>query len=96
MILALLSAQLGAQAHAYSHLSHAADPASTSSAHGGACLDCLSFAPLLASAAGSGHAAWFAPQCRQLAPESECTSQRQGIHRLAFRSRAPPLASLRP
>lgn len=54
--LALVFAQLGAQLHAYSHLTAAAHPHAASHATdqlydgGGSCSDCLFFAPLLAAA----------------------------------------------
>ena len=85
--LVLLFAQLGMQAHAYSHLKSDADglPGTTQ-----LCGQCASSAPLLTMASGSlcirvPHLA----QAQSIAPASIDSS----VHRLphpAFRSRAPP------
>jgi hypothetical protein len=89
---ALLIAQTGAMAHAYSHV-----PAlqSTSQHQSGQdshdlCSDCLAFAPLL-SAAGTP-AALLAVQ-----PQGQCPTEQATVDlpigrslNLAFRSRAPP------
>jgi len=86
--LLLLFAQLGMQAHAYSHLKSDPDglPGSTTQL----CGQCASSAPLLSMASGSlcirvPHV----PQAEGTAPASIDSS----VHRLshpAFRSRAPP------
>ena len=86
--LALLIAQLGMQAHAYSHLK--SDPDGLPGTTTQLCGQCASSAPLLSMASGSlcvrvpyqAHAEGIAP-----------ASIGAGIHRLphpAFRSRAPP------
>jgi hypothetical protein len=84
----LLFAQLGMQAHAYSHLK--SDPDSLPGATTQLCGQCASSAPLLTMASGSlcirvPHL----PQAAGIAPASLDSS----VHRLphpAFRSRAPP------
>jgi hypothetical protein len=90
---ALLIAQFGAMAHAYSH-----DPtmgsASTQQSNPGShdfCGDCLNFAPLL-SAAGTPTALLFiAPQGRSVAAIFGDRSLLDLSLTLAFRSRAPPV-----
>lgn len=86
--LVLLLAQLGMQAHAYSHLKSDPDglPGSTTQL----CGQCASSAPLLSMASGSlCIRVPPVPQAQRAAPASiDCT-----VHRLphpAFRSRAPP------
>ncbi len=96
MVFALLSAQLGAQMHAYSHLRQNPQSADSVVSHGGACLDCLSFAPLLASAAGPTHGLWLAPEALHFSPDSTLRSLIAALPGLAFRSRAPPPTILRP
>ena len=86
--LVLLCAQLGMQAHAYSHLK--SDPDSVPGTTTQLCGQCASSAPLLTMASGSlclrvPHLA----QSEAIAPASIDSS----VHRLphpAFRSRAPP------
>jgi hypothetical protein len=86
--LALLIAQLGMQAHAYSHLK--SDPDGLPGSVTQLCGQCASSAPLLTMASGSlcirvPHLA----QAESIAPASIDSS----VHRLphpAFRSRAPP------
>jgi hypothetical protein len=90
MALALFVAQLGAQAHAYSHIhagSHVTDQLND---HGSACADCLSFAPLLATASGTGHLPFLAPQGVAAAPSADIPTLIARTLTLAFRSRAPP------
>jgi hypothetical protein len=90
LALALLCAQFAAQAHAYSHLQSGTDTTYRLDAKGQLCADCLSFAPLLASA-GSATLPAFMPL--QGAEPFSSTS----VHSLigqrfpaSFRSRAPP------
>jgi hypothetical protein len=89
LALALLVAQTGAVMHAYSHLRASGEspgvPASTQF-----CLDCLSFAPLLAAAGGTS-------QPLTVARAQIATTYRTLVAPLvgfspqhAFRSRAPP------
>ena len=90
MALALLFAQLGAQAHAYSHIhagSHVTDQLYD---HGSVCADCLSFAPLLATAGGTGHIPFVAPQGIVAAPSAAIPTLIARTPTPAFRSRAPP------
>jgi hypothetical protein len=85
--LALLIAQLGTQAHAYSHLSP--DPHGVPSTIQ-SCGQCLSFAPLL-TAVGGSHCLWLADRCEteRIVPVNTIQpSYRQPYP--AFRSRAPP------
>jgi hypothetical protein len=90
MALALLFAQLGAQAHAYSHLhvdSHATDQLYD---HGSVCADCLSFAPLLATAGGTSQIPFVVPQGVAAAPSAAIRTLTTRTPTPAFRSRAPP------
>jgi hypothetical protein len=96
LALSLVIAQLGAQAHAYSHLGDArgaggagGDPQRT---HALLCSDCLSFAPLLATAGGNATPLLHLPSrtpdliaAAALLPPRACTLT-------AYRSRAPPSA----
>ncbi len=85
--LALLIAQLGAQAHASSHL--VIDPPGVPSTIQN-CGQCLSFAPLLSAVSGS-QSVWLAARC-----EAECLVSTPTILIAnqspcpAFQSRAPP------
>jgi len=85
--LALLVGQLGAQAHAYSHVSDESDglPSTTQS-----CRACLSGAPLLA-AVGSAPTAFIVARCETEAflPVEPALVAQGPAHR-AFQSRAPP------
>ena len=90
MALALLFAQLGAQAHAYSHLhagSHVTDQLYD---HGSVCADCLSFAPLLATAGGTSQIPFVVPQGVAAAPGAAIRTLTTRTPTPAFRSRAPP------
>ena len=89
---ALLIAQLGAMAHAYSHTAATA-PASThqSNPSHDFCGDCLSFAPLLSAAGTPAAPSVVAPQGRSLAAIAGSRSLVDLPLTLAFRSRAPPL-----
>ena len=90
MAMALLIAQFGAQAHAYSHLR--ADSAATDQldSHGKLCSDCLAFAPLLATAGSPSHLFAMAPQGVVAAPGVAVASLITRFPTPAFRSRAPP------
>ena len=85
--LALLLGQLGAEAHAYSHLLNDADglPSTTQN-----CRACLSNAPLL-SAVGSSPAAFVVARLEGEAfVPSDPVHAAQGPALRAFQSRAPP------
>jgi hypothetical protein len=90
MAMALLIAQFGAQAHAYSHLQ--ASPHSTEQldSHGRLCSECLSFAPLLATAGSPAHLSAIAPQGVVTAPSAAVASLIARSPIPSFRSRAPP------
>jgi hypothetical protein len=87
--LALLIAQLGMEAHAYSHLKSDPDglPGTTTNQ---LCGQCASSAPLL-SMASSSHCfrVPYEPQIEGIAPAALGTDVRRLPHP-AFRSRAPP------
>ena len=90
--LALIFAQLGAMAHAYTHAPESTSVSSQQAKLGihDLCKDCLNFAPLL-SAAGAPAALPFAlPQTCSLAPQAQIACLVELKFRLAFRSRAPP------
>jgi hypothetical protein len=88
--IALLVAQFGAQAHAYTHLRLGADTTDQLDSHGRLCTDCLSFAPLQAKAGGHSLPVVFAPQGVEVAPASAVVSLAARVFTPAFRSRAPP------
>ena len=90
MALALLIAQFGAQAHAYSHLHPGSNSTEQLDSHGKLCSECLSFAPLLATAGSSGHLFAIAPQGVAAAPGVTVASLITRSPAAAFRSRAPP------
>jgi hypothetical protein len=86
--LGLLIAQLGMEAHAYSHLKSDADglPGQPTQL----CGQCASSAPLLSMASSSSCVRVpYAAQAEAIAPASLGTEVRP-LLRLAFRSRAPP------
>ena len=95
LILALivLVAQLGAQAHAYTHLGKNTDPAQTS-AHRTPCVECSAFAPLLAAVSGVAYPAIAVV----VEPPAIAATLAAGFHRAAactaYRSRAPPAQSM--
>lgn len=93
--LALLIAQWGAIAHAYSHDVAVASPAAQGSgaANHDPCTDCLAFAPLLAAAGASGSPLSIEPPGRGCAPRPASGSRVESSLALAFRSRAPPALS---
>jgi hypothetical protein len=85
--LALLFAQFGAEAHAYSHLGKDPDGAANSTQY---CAKCLSFAPVTIAAGGMPHVVLI------LQPETEpalatATASIQTLSpRPSYQSRAPP------
>jgi hypothetical protein len=87
---ALLSGQWAAQAHAYSHVPSQAAATHPLDSKGQACPDCLSFAPLLATAAGSSPTA----PCHAQGTDEVCASvpatPASRAFPASFRSRAPP------
>jgi len=93
-VLALIVAiaQLGAQAHAYSHLARSSDPAQ-GSAHRAPCVECSAFAPLLAAVSGSSYPAIVA----NVEPVTIVVAHAAGVRGAAicsaYRSRAPPAPS---
>jgi hypothetical protein len=90
---ALLIAQVGAMAHAYSHVPQTRSVSAQQPLPGihDFCSDCLNFAPLL-SAAGSPAALPFTlPQGSHAAPEVPFPALADLKLLLAFRSRAPPV-----
>ncbi len=92
MALVVLCAQLGAQAHAYSHLASAAD-AAQHHLRTLPCLECNSCAPLLALAGG-----FSAPLALAAADPASVIVQQSIAPQLAetcraYRSRAPPFPS---
>ena len=92
MAMALLCAQWGAQAHVNSHLSSHAAATHELTAKGQLCSDCLSFAPLLATAAGSSLPAVRDPQGVNPAPPAVAYSLISRRFPAGFRSRAPPIS----
>jgi hypothetical protein len=91
-MVALVIAQTGAIAHAYSH-----DTAVGSTpthligvvSHG-PCGDCLAYAPLLSVAGASGSLPFLESQPRDAVARALPDSLVDGLPLLAFRSRAPP------
>jgi hypothetical protein len=90
---ALLIAQLGALAHAYTHVPQARPPAAHQStpASQESCDECLNFAPLLSAAGAPAGLPFVAPQGRGVALHVEVSSLVDLGPRPAFRSRAPPV-----
>lgn len=86
--LALLFGQLGAEAHAYSHLS---DDSKGLPGTSQSCRACLSFAPVQAAVGGSPAVLAVAPCAVELfTPLDEILVPDGPSHR-AFQSRAPPV-----
>lgn len=85
----VLVAQLGAQAHAYSHLAKSPDPIQRS-AHTAPCVECSAFAPLLTAVSGAS----FPVVVAAIEPPTITLSRAALVHRAApcsaYRSRAPP------
>ena len=92
LAMALLCAQWAAQAHAYEHLSTKPVPTHQLDLKGQLCSDCLSFAPLLSTAAGSSLPSVPGPQGVGPAPASVAYSLIRQDFPAAFRSRAPPFS----
>ncbi len=88
--MALLIAQFAAQAHAYSHVRLGSDTTDQLDARGRLCSQCLAFAPLLATAGGTGHQSALLVQPVTTAPDFVFASLTANSPTLAFRSRAPP------
>lgn len=88
--MALLIAQFGAEAHAYSHLHFGSGTSEPLDSHGRLCSECLSFAPLLSTAGSPTHALVMAPQGVVAAPDDAIASLISSSPTHAFRSRAPP------
>jgi hypothetical protein len=91
--LALLVAQMGALAHAYTHVPQIS-PVSAHQPLPGThdfCADCLNFAPLLAAAGAPTVLPLMLPQgCHAAPPAPPCSLVDLQLL-LAFRSRAPPV-----
>jgi hypothetical protein len=86
--LALLIGQLGAEAHAYSHLS---DDSKGLPGTSQSCRACLSFAPVQAAVGGSPTVLVMAPcVAESFAPLDEILVP-NSTSRRAFQSRAPPI-----
>jgi len=92
LALALLCAQFAAQAHSYSHLQPGTDTTYRLDAKGQLCADCLSFAPLLASAGSASLPAVIALQGVEPVPTSAVQSLISQRFLASFRSRAPPFS----
>jgi hypothetical protein len=91
---ALLLAQFGAMAHAYSHVPHAQEARFQQpipNAHD-YCADCLNFAPLLAAAGAPTAVPFLVPPARSTLLASNPASLLALELKLAFRSRAPPVS----
>ena len=91
--LALLLAQLGAMAHAYTHVpvaqkSSLQQPVPASHDY---CADCLNFAPLLAAAGAPAAMPYTAPRPDTSVEVAQAAHLFELRPRLAFRSRAPPV-----
>jgi hypothetical protein len=92
--LALVVAQLGAMAHAYTHVPQTSAESARQqipTLHD-SCNDCLNFAPLLASAGAPAALPFALPQGCCVAPAAPRDSLLELKFLLAFRSRAPPAA----
>jgi hypothetical protein len=91
--LLLLTAQIGAMSHAYSHHDRATGSSPT---HGSGatshipCDECLAYAPLLAAAGTSGALPFIEPQSHGATARQRGDSVAHVSLTLAFRSRAPP------
>jgi hypothetical protein len=92
MALVLLCTQLGAQAHAYTHLASQAD-GKQHHFRTLPCLECSSCAPLLTLAGGFSAPPAFAPADHATASTPSAIANEQAAICRAYRSRAPPLAS---
>jgi hypothetical protein len=92
LALVVLVAQLGAQAHAYSHLVPLPD-AAAHHLHPAPCLECSSFAPLLTLAGGFGNPAVLALADPATAYARPVLAAPRAAPCRAYRSRAPPIRS---
>ena len=90
LAVSLLCAQWTAQAHAYSHLSSRPIAALPLELKAQPCSDCLSFAPLLATAPGSSLPALSVSPGSVAAPAGVYASLISRGFPAGFRSRAPP------
>jgi hypothetical protein len=90
--IALLIAQMGAMAHAYTHTSDLGGAGAHQSGLGSHefCNDCLGFAPLLSAGATPAVLPQLEPQGRVVAAPVAGASLVDRSVILAFRSRAPP------
>ena len=92
LAIVVVVAQLGAQAHAYSHLARTPDP-TQNSAHRTPCVECSAFAPLLAAVSGVS----YPTVATVIEPPAIAATLASGIRRAAlctaYRSRAPPAPS---
>jgi hypothetical protein len=89
--MALLVAQFAAQAHTYSHLRPGSDRTDQSSdSRARLCSECLSFAPLLATAGSTGQLPVVAAAGVSGTIVAVVASLISRAPLLAFRSRAPP------
>jgi hypothetical protein len=91
--IALVIAQLGAMAHAYTHVpqTRAVSAQQTTPGVHDFCSDCLNFAPLLAGTGAPAALLVVIPQASSLAPQSRLGARLDLEILLAFRSRAPPV-----
>ena len=88
---ALLIAQAGAQAHAYSHLRSISDPSGLPGAPAQLCSECLLFAPLLATADCHDSPSVCQLGGRAVIVAARAVSLVNTVGYYAFRSRAPPV-----
>jgi hypothetical protein len=87
LALALLFAQFGAQAHAYSHLGKDPDGAASSTQY---CTKCLSFAPVTIAAGGMPHAVLIDQMEAEPAAAAPTALLPTLSPRPSYQSRAPP------
>ena len=92
LTLIVLVAQLGAQAHAYSHLFPVPD-AAAHHLHPAPCVQCSSFAPLQTLAGGFGNPAELALTDPATVYARPVFAARRSAACRAYRSRAPPIRS---
>ncbi len=89
--LVLVIAQLGAQAHAYSHLTVARDANDEPQrVHALTCSECVAFAPLLATVGGSAVPLLHLPARASSVIAFQAQLQPRAATHTAYRSRAPP------
>jgi hypothetical protein len=90
LVIALLGAQWGAEAHAYSHLRHGSQTGEPYDSSGRPCSDCSAFAPLLAAAGAPTLVSALIPEGTSPTPGVSVVSLIFSPPTPAFRSRAPP------